>query len=331
MASAGALLFCLLLAGCAPRPLQFAGEAQGTTYHVTAVPAGGMDAAGLQQAVDRRLAAIDRALSGYRDDSAVSRFNRAPVGEWLEVDPDLYTVLKIGQRVSADSGGAFDVTVAPLVRLWGFGPNAGPERVPDAAAIAAARVLVGFERLQIDPERPRVKKLQPLEVDLNGIAQGYSVDQLAALLEHAGCRDYLVELGGELRLAGHSPRGGPWRIGIEKPDAGPTDAQQALVGSGIGVATSGDYHDYFEQDGVRYSHTIDPASGRPIAHKLASVTVVAPTTVLADAYGTALEVLGPQRGLALAERLHLAAYFIVRKDAGFTVEYSPEMRAYLPQ
>jgi thiamine biosynthesis lipoprotein len=325
------LLGALVLSACGQPPLRISGAAQGTTYHITALPGRtAMTEARLQSAVTQRLAEIDRALSNYRDDSELNRLNRAAVGQWLDVGADLYAVLKLSARISAETDGAFDVTVAPLVQLWGFGPGVRRERVPDAAAIAAARAQVDYRQLRIDPQRPRVQKLRPLSIDVNGIAQGYSVDCLAELLARAGLHDYLVEVGGELRLAGRNPRGALWRIGIEKPGAGFATAQQAIVGTDIGITTAGDYRDYFERGGVRYSHTIDPATGRPIAHKLASVTVVAPNAALADGYDTALEVLGPERGLALAQRLHLAAYFIVRGDAGFRVFHTPALQPYLP-
>jgi FAD:protein FMN transferase len=319
-----------LLCACAERPLHLAGATQGTTYHITLVPqAAAPDAAPLQQAVAQRLAEIDRALSGYRDDSELSRFNRAPVGEWIDIGADLYAVLKFAERISELSGGAFDITAAPLIRLWGFGAGTTTGQVPDADAIAQARAQVGFRQLEIDPQRPRARKLKALTIDVDGIAQGYTVDQLADLLARSGWDNYLVEVGGELRLAGHNPQGRPWRIGIETPARGFANVRPAIEGSGIAITSAGDYRDYFERDGVRYSHTIDPTSGRPAAHQLASVTVIATSATMADGLDTALEVLGPERGAALAESLGVAAYFIVRKQEGFSVHYTEAMAPYL--
>lgn len=325
-----AALVALALAACSPKPVQLTGQTQGTTYHITLLPEADTPPSDwLQQKIEQRLGQIDRSLSNYRDDSELSRFNRAPVETWIDVGSDLYAVVKRSREISAQSDGAFDITVAPLVDLWGFGPAGRHDDIPSAAAIEAARSQVDYRQLDIDPARPRIRKLQPLSLDVNGIAQGYSVDALAELLAAAGVKNYLVEVGGELFLAGHNARGEPWRIGIEKPGDGVELSQQTLAGNAVGVTTAGDYHDYFECDGVRYSHTIDPRSGRPIAHKLAAVTVVADSAVLADGWDTALEVLGPERGFALAQRLHLAAYFIVRDGEHFDVRPTDAMRPYL--
>jgi len=323
-----------LLGGCQRvQPFYFEGETQGTTYHITVAACNNKKSSTeLQQLIEARLVEIDRSLSNYRDDSTLSQFNRAPIGQWITLDRDLYAVLKVSAQMSDDSAGAFDITVAPLVALWGFGPvpRAITDRViPDERAIEAARQHVGYRFLDIDPMQPRARKHRDLAIDVNGIAQGYSVDQLAAVLDAQGCTDFLAEIGGELRIMGKNTEQKPWRIGIEKPGDGVVPTQQTLTGSGIGITTAGDYQDYFEQDGVRYSHTIDPRTGRPIAHKLASVTVVAATATLADGYDTVLEVLGPEAGLAFAREHHLAAYFIVRDGAGFNAFYTPEMQRYL--
>jgi thiamine biosynthesis lipoprotein len=231
--------------------------------------------------------------------------------------------------VSVQSDGAFDVTVAPLIDLWGFGPGGRHDALPDDTAIAAARAVVDYRQLQLDAAARRARKRTALRIDVNGIAQGYTVDCLAALLAAQGYRDFLVEVGGELRLVGVNAAGKNWRIGIERPGDGVGPVEQGVSGSGVGITTAGDYHDYFERDGVRYSHTIDPSTGRPIAHKLASVTVIASDATYADGMDTALEVLGPERGYELASRLKIAAYFIVRTDTGFSVRYTPEMQKYL--
>ncbi|MET0378107.1 MAG: FAD:protein FMN transferase [Spongiibacteraceae bacterium] len=331
------LLSVVMLGGCGRQQvIKFSGATQGTTYHITVpVPEANkaashtQDAAELQQAVERRLAEIDSALSNYRDDSELSRFNRAPVGEWIDLGRDLYAVLKISAQISRESAGAFDVTVAPLVNLWGFGPQKKTDVIPGDAEIAAAQAAIGYRNLELDDAQPRVRKKRALVIDVNGIAQGYTVDQLADVLSASGYTDFMVEVGGELRLVGHNPDAKPWRIGIEKPGDDFVETQQALAVTGVGVTTAGDYHDYFEKDGVRYSHTIDPRSGRPIAHKLASVTVIASSATLADGYDTVLEVLGPDAGFEFAQRHELAAYFIVREGDGFTSRHTTQMAQYL--
>lgn len=329
----------ILLQACG-EPTSFAsfeltGATQGTTWHVTVVASERKgEQSRIRGLVEQRLAEIDQALSNYRTDSELQRFNTAPAHEWLPLGPDLHRVLQAAQAISVQTDGAFDVTGAPLIELWGFGPPGtalGGQRgaIPDAHAIAAARALVNYRRLELDPNLPRARKNGALRIDVNGIAQGYTVDCLAEWLLAHGYRNFLVEVGGELRLAGHNQHGQAWRIGIEQPADGAGAVQQAVSGTNMSITTAGDYHDYFEKDGVRYSHTIDPATGSPVAHKLASATVIANNATYADGMDTALEVLGPERGYELAERLGIAAYFIVRTDAGFSVRYTSEFAKYL--
>lgn len=330
------LLLVALLHACGdPASFELSGATQGTTWHVTVVADERKgEQLRIRGLIERRLAEIDAALSNYRADSELQRFNAAAVGEWLPLGADLHRVLQSAQAISVQTDGAFDVTSAPLVEQWGFGPPgiaSGGRRgeIPDARAIAAARALVDYRRLELDPNLPRARKNGALRIDVNGIAQGYTVDCLAEWMLAHGYRNFLVEVGGELRLAGHNQHGQAWRIGIEQPADAIDAVQQAVSGSNIAITTAGDYHDYFERDGVRYSHTIDPTTGRPIAHKLASVTVIANDATYADGMDTALEVLGPERGFQLAERLKIAAYFIVRTDSGFSVRYTPEFAKYL--
>jgi thiamine biosynthesis lipoprotein len=331
------LPFISLLHACGNPPTSFelSGATQGTTWHITVVANERKgEQLRMRGLIEQSLAEIDKALSNYRDDSELRRFNAAPAGEWLPLGPHLYRVLEVAQIVSVQSNGAFDVTSAPLIEQWGFGPPEtipGGQRgkIPDERAIAAARTLVDYRRLELDPSLPRARKNGALRIDVNGIAQGYTVDCLAEWMLVHGYKNFLVEVGGELRLMGHNPAGQAWRIGIERPTDGVGAVQQAVSGSNIAITTAGDYHDYFERDGVRYSHTIDPTTGRPVAHKLASVTVVANDATYADGMDTALEVLGPERGYELAEKLKIAAYFIVRTDEGFSVRYTPEFAKYL--
>ena len=324
----------LCASGCSSRKIiKWSGPTQGTSYHITLVANAAVDETALRNRVEQRLVEIDRALSNYRDDSELSHFNRAPVGEWIALSADLYAVLREAQRISAASDGAFDATIAPLVQLWGFGSDTETQRAraenPSIEQLQAAQAQVDYRQLQLDEHAPRAKKLRNLSIDVNGIAQGYTVDQLANLFAAAGFKNYLVEVGGELRLAGHNADNKSWRIAIEKPSDSLIATEQVIVGNGIGVTTAGDYHDYFERDGVRYSHTIDPRTAHPIAHKLASVTVVATTAMEADGWDTALEVLGPDDGFALAQRLYIAAYFIIRAGGGFETRYTDAMKPHL--
>jgi thiamine biosynthesis lipoprotein len=267
--------------------------------------------AALQSAFD----AVDERMSIYRPQSELSQFNRAGRGSFA-VSDELALVLAAAGETSAWSAGAFDATVAPLVEEWGFGAR-GVREVPAAARIADGRRRVDWRALTVDRARGQASKaLGGLQVDLGGIAKGYGVDRAAAALEARGVWHYMVEAGGEVRTRGVNAQGQPWRIGIEQPDALPQRARWAVPLSDGAMATSGDYRNYFVEEGRRYSHEIDPVAGAPVRHGLASVTVVADDCMRADAMATALIVLGPERGRALAESTGIAAQFIQRGPDG---------------
>jgi len=231
--------------------------------------------------------------------------------------------------VSEMTDGAYDVTVGPLVNLWGFGPQDTHDKIPARGAIESARARTGYHNLELRQTPAAIRKRLPgLYVDLSSIAKGYAVDRVARLLEGQGIENYLVEIGGELRGKGHNERGTAWRIGIERPSANDRAVYKALKLDRSGLATSGDYRNYFEHDGQRYSHIINPLTGQPVSHKLASVTVIAASAMRADALATALMVLGPQDGYALAEHEGIAAFFIVKVGKGFTNKASPAFMQY---
>jgi len=312
-------LGALAVAGCG-RPgkgadagsgyLSFGGMTMGSTYTVRLQGSHG-DAAELRRAVQSALDAVDARMSLYRVDSQLSRFNRAAAGQ-VELPEDLALVLVAAKDVSRWSDGAFDVTVAPLVKAWGFGPG-GTRSMPAAEELAAYRRDVGWRGLVVDPAGRRATKAHAgLQADLGGIAKGYGVDRAAAVLEAGGVRNYMVEAGGEVRTGGVNAEGGAWRIGIEEPDSSVRRARWAVPLMGRAMATSGDYREFYEQAGARYSHEIDVVNGAPIRHNLCSVTVVAEDCMHADALATALIVLGPERGPTLAEASGVAAQFIVR-------------------
>lgn len=306
----------------------------GTTYHITVLEQEGVsaDRDELQQAVDAQLQLINQQMSTYIEDSELEIFNRQPVDKPMVLSENLFDVLLLSIEVSWLSEGAFDISVGPLVNLWGFGPGAdfAHDEVPSAEAIAAAKAQTGFSALELDLVSQSAIKHKPLTLDLSAIAKGYGVDKVAALLEFAGYRNYMVEIGGELRLKGLNPRGTPWHIAIEEPDpSGQRSIHKAIAISDAGMATSGDYRNFFERDGKRYSHTIDPQTGYPITHRLASVTVVADSSAYADALATALNVMGPERGMKLANRQGLAVYMIVKTDEGFTSMASEAFQPYM--
>jgi thiamine biosynthesis lipoprotein len=313
----------LALAGCGRPPptnkssgyLQFSGSTMGSTYTVK-LDGAGQDATELSNLVQATLDDTDWRMSLFREDSELSAFNRAEAGVAFAMTEGLATVLAAALDISRWSDGAFDVTVGPLVETWGFGTRK-IRAVPAATALADGRRRVDWRSLALDESKRSVTKRHAgLRADLGGIAKGYGVDRVAAALDARGVAHYMIEAGGEVRTRGVNAVGDPWRIGIEEPDAMPQRARWAVPLSGKAMATSGDYRNYFIQDGRRYSHEIDPATGVPIQHRLCSVTVVADDCMHADALATALIVLGPDKGRALAERSSIAAQFIERGPNG---------------
>ena len=252
-------------------------------------------------------------MSTYIEDSALSRFNASETTEWQDLPGDLCFAIEAAGVVSEFTGGAFDVTVAPLVDLWGFGPADTPNVPPSAEAIDAAMRDVGYTKLEIDCGIPAIRKATPgVRVDLSAFAKGHAVDLVSELLNVRGLPDYLVEVGGELRMRGLNAKEENWAIAVESPNRTERSVQIIMNLTNAAMATSGDYRNYFEHEGEFYSHTIDPRTGRPISHEAASVTVVADTAAFADAAATALLVLGPDEGLDLADRESIAALFLLR-------------------
>lgn len=291
------------------------GKTMGTSYVVKLASAQAQDErsmALLQREIDQLLALLNRSMSTYDPRSELSRFNQSASTGWTPASPDLTAVLHEALQVSALSEGAFDPTVGPLVNLWGFGPDRRAPAVPSRVSLDATRKRVGYHYLQVRPDERLIRKTRAAAyVDLSGIAKGYGVDRVAALIEARGSKDYLVEIGGEIRCRGRNAGGQAWQIAIEQPRAGGRYVQRVIDLSGQALATSGDYRQFFEHQGRRYSHMIDPLSGLPAGHGLASVSVLSPSTMQADALATALQVLGPERGYQLAERHDLEALFIL--------------------
>lgn len=312
----------LLLAACErgprlPPAQELTGPTMGTTYHVTIV-AGAGETSAAQQCVARVLTRVDRHLSAWSKDGELATLNRNDSTDWVAVSDTLYAVLAAAHRVSVETNGAFDVTIAPLMRLWGFGSSfhgePAPEMPPSPEFIHDAMARIGhtWVELRRDPERA-VRRNRPLQLDVDGIAPGYAVDRISRCLVRAKLPNHLVEIGGEVRAAGTRPDGTPWRIAIERPVAGSREAYAGVQLTDLAISTSGNYRDFRRlPDGRVVSHTIDPRMGEPVAHALASVSVVHERAQLADAYATALMVLGPEEGYALAQRLGLPALFLER-------------------
>lgn len=318
------LLLPLLVACSEPqREVVLQGPTMGTTYSVKYLSSNQSQSDSNEQAVAKLLAYLDATLSTYQYDSELNRLNRVPVGEDFAVSALLWQLLLISERVFEQTGGAFDPTVGPLVDLWGFGPQDTDDRVPSHLEITSLLGKVGYQHLVFLPTSRSVRKQADIRVDLSAIAKGFAAEQVAAMLAEQGIENYLVEVGGEICAAGVNASGEHWRVAIEAPVLARGQVQKVIALSDHGIATSGDYRNYFERDGQRYSHTIDPRTGYPISHTLASVTVVADDAAEADALATAYMVLGAEQALAMARRDKVAAYFLVRNDTGF-VEQSSE-------
>lgn len=305
------------------------GPTMGTAYSVRVhLPDGGVATLGAD--IEALLGEISAIMSTWDPESDLSRFNRSRDTGWRPVPAALAEVAHAGQQISAASGGAFDMTVGPLVELWGFGAAPAPVHAPGEAEIERLRARVGTHRLEVRVDPPGLRKQVPeLHLDLSAIAKGYAVDRVAELLGARGATDYLVEIGGEIRTAGSSPRGAPWRIAVESPGEGPPHASLILLPGAMAVATSGDYRNVIELDGQRYGHVIDPRTGRPLRHTLAAVTVLAEDCMRADAWATALLVAGPQDGPALAEDLGLAAIFQLHDQTGIRHRISTAAHPYV--
>ena len=312
----------LSLSSCQPeQPRQvheFAGLTMGTTWSVL-INAGALPHSRqrIQAQFDTILNRVNKEMSTYLPGSELSRINASDSTGRLSVSASLMQVLQAAREISRSTTGAFDVTAGPLVNLWGFGPEQ-EFTVPARERIEAVLHLVGYEKLQLDPAASTLERAAGgMFIDLSAIAKGYGVDEVAAYLDLLQLDNYLVEIGGEIRARGVNGNSIPWQIGIEQPVAGVRAVGKIINLENTAMATSGNYRNFFEHEGTRYSHTIDPRSGRPVSHGLAAVTVLHPSAMLADAWATGLLVLGPDQGLELALARGLAAHFIIHSGPGF--------------
>lgn len=326
-----AMVAMVAMAGCvAPPPLEtLQGRTMGTTWSVKLVRPAGLTRQRLQQGIQDEVDRVVAQMSTYEADSDLSRFNRAPAGTWHTLPDEFFGVLSHALALAADTGGAFDPTVGPLVDLWGFGPGKQQRRVPSDADIAAARARVGWQRVQLDDTSKRAFQPGGVQVDLSAVAKGFGTDQVARALERMGVAHYLVDISGELRAHGRRPDGSDWQVAIEKPGAAagsvdrPDQVERIVVLRDRAIATSGDYRHFFEDGGRVYSHHIDPRSGQPVAHRIASVTTIAADCMHADSIGTAIMVLGPEQGMAYAAEHGLAVLLILHDGQDFEERISP--------
>ena len=331
-----AALFLSLL-GCAEPTSQsqdfldsIEGRTMGTGYSIRWVDAlDQIDASAIQVQVDQALQLVNQQMSTYQSDSELSLFNQSSAPSKMAVSPALAGIIQQSIDLNQLTSGYFDVSIGPLVNLWGFGPDEMTYKAPSDDAISQAKNTIGLDAIQVSENT--ITKSEQRYIDLSAIAKGYGVDVVAQTLEQAGINQYLVEIGGEIRTKGTKVGNQSWVIAVEKPDQSGRSAQKILKMTDIGLATSGDYRNYFEQDGVRFSHTIDPQTGKPVTHKLASVTVLDPLCARADALATAMLVMGEKKAMEFAMQHSIPAYMIVREGEGFKEMLSPAFIAWQEQ
>lgn len=286
----------------------------------------------LEKQINDILADINQTMSTYLADSELSRINTSSSTDWIPISPRLYAVLSASQQISELSHGAFDITVGALVNLWGFGPPASKQKIPDANAIQELMQWTGYQHIELRASPAAIRKAYPQTyLDLSGIASGYAADCLAELLDSHAISNYLVDISGEIRARGRNTRNQIWRVGIEKPLVDRRDVQTIIALDNLGLTTAGDYRNFFVHKGKRYSHTIDPSTGWPVSHNLSAVTVIDKSAMIADALDTALMVMGPDRAFQFAEEHHIAALFILVDGDKFIQKASSQFSPALLQ
>ena len=325
--SGGALGYGLLTSSRETGLKTISGKTMGTYYRIVVPQADALNE-NLVSSLGDMVAQLDNLMSTYKPTSEVSRFNAAKPEQRCVFSEHTITVVNRARDVTDLTDGAFDITIGPLVNLWGFGAYDTTPTVPTQASIAATAQRTGMDGLHFD-ETACWKTRTELAIDLNGIGKGYAVDQLAGLLEAQNLTDYLVDIGGELRASGRKPNGDLWLVGIENPASTQHGVRSVVALDGKAIATSGDYRQFFVHDGREYSHVIDPRTAAPVTHRLASVTVLADNAAMADAISTALMVMGPEGGFDLARKKGIAAFFVERQGEKLVNRYTPELGPFL--
>ena len=308
----------------------FDGLTMGTSYNIKLELPAGTDRETVRLGINKVLNDVNQRMSTYLVDSELSIINKTETTKKIPISKELSDLLVTALSISWITNGAFDVTVGPLVNLWGFGPVKTRPAIPSRELIEQTLARTGYEKITLGLNPSYIKKSRPdLYLDLSGIAKGYGVDQIAAYLDTLAVKNYMVEVGGEIKAKGTNAEGSLWRIGIEKPVSDQRQVERIMQLDNMGMATSGDYRNFFEIDGKRYSHIIDPATGYPVSHNLVSATVLEKTTTEADAYATALIVMGPDKGVKFANDNKMSVMFIIRKGNGFTEKYTGSFKNYL--
>lgn len=326
------LLLFLLIFSCTSKIedtlYSITGNTMGTTFSIKFTSKNITNVAKLENEIDEVLRKVNKQMSTYIPNSELSLFNKFIDTTWFSVSHDLAYVVTEALEVSKKTNGMFDITVGPLVNLWGFGPRNRPQKIPTDIEIEKNIKKIGYKSISARLSPPSIKKNRTnIYCDLSSIAKGFGVDKVSEYLTKKGITNYLVEIGGELRASGNK-FGGNWRVGVSVPNQTST-IQEILSLSNKSLATSGDYWNYFEEDGVRYSHTINPITGKPITHKLASVTIVAESCMKADAIATAINVMGPKLGFDFAKNNELKSYFLVKTENGFETFFTPQFKSLI--
>ncbi len=328
------LLFICIISACQRAPdelFTITGLTMGTTYSIKFISQNKtIKKETIRADIEQVLTNINHSMSTYLSDSELSRLNQSKVSDWQNLSKDLYFVIEHANKVSLMTNGAFDITVGSLVNLWGFGPDTFTREIPSDQLIELTKQYSGYEKILFNKPSNQISKSDPdCYIDLSGIAKGFAVDKIANYLDKQGFKNYLVEIGGELKGKGINANQKAWQIGIEQAKSLERSVQRIVGLNNIAMATSGDYRNYFEKNGIRYSHTIDPVTGKPIKHNLASVTVLDKSTMHADALATAFMVLGTGKTHALANEFGIAVYTLSKTGKGFEERYNDYFKTYL--
>ena len=324
------VLLALTACGGDHGAVELVGDTMGTRFSIK-LPDGIGDFAPLelQNEIEASLEDAEAEMSTYQWESVITQFSVSDSVDWYAVSDAFCGKVQKSLQISELTEGAFDITVSALVNLWGFGPADIDDTIPEDATVATLLEITGYEHLQADCTQPAIKKdIAELMLDMSAIGKGFAADRVAKLIEDLGFESYLVEVGGELRIRGKNASGNDWAIGIEAPLIGKREPHTVIHLTDTAMATSGDYRNFFEVDGQRFSHTIDTRTGKPVTHSLASVTVIDDKAWRADALATALLVMGPEDGLAFAEREGIAVLMLLRTDDGIEERQTTAFDAY---
>ncbi len=323
----GISVFLLSACEAKQKVLRFSGQTMGTTYNIVVIPNTDSQKDKLFQDIEKTLKRVNTHLSNWDPNSEISNINNSQSTTPINISPMLIKVLETANTVHEKSFGFFDITLSPLIDLWGFGPKTMQPKLPSEDQIQTALAKVGQStKLKLDLEAKTLTKTnKDTQINLSAIAKGFGVDEVARTLLKNNINNFMVEIGGELIARGKKPNGEKWKIGIEKPDAAGKEIQLIVKLSDLAMATSGDYRNYYEKDGQRYSHILNVKTGRPFTHKTMSVTVIEKNTMLADAWATALLTVGKTKGMELAKKNNLAAFFIFKSDKSAKLAFETSM------